>query len=304
MIPQRTGIAIALAIVYLVWGSSFVATKVLVTEAPPLLAAGLRFVLAGLLVGAFAWWRGGPPKLTRRELCNVLAVAAGTVVVSNGFNMLGMRYVASNVSALLNASPAFIIAWLGTFGRRATPLPVAAKSGLVLGFAGVALVLSPGGDSTTAETSLWWSAVILAGCVGWALGTAYFRNATIENTPTMFLALQMLAGGACLLLWAALAGEPLDVRWSGSTVAAFLWLTVMSSCIAYSAYAYLVLTATPVLVGSYGIVNPAVAALLGWLLLGEVLGPGQVAGMVVILFAVALVTGFAGRLVRMPRMGR
>jgi drug/metabolite transporter (DMT)-like permease len=304
LIPQRTGIAIALAIIYLVWGSSFVATKVLVTEAPPLLAAGLRFVLAGLLVGAFAWWRGGPPKLTRRELCNVLAVAAGTVVVSNGFNMLGMRYVASNVSALLNASPAFIIAWLGTFGRRATPLPVAAKSGLVLGFAGVALVLSPGGASTTAETSLWWSAVILAGCVGWALGTAYFRNATIENTPTMFLALQMLAGGACLLLWAALAGEPLDVRWSGPTVAAFLWLTVMSSCIAYSAYAYLALTATPVLVGSYGIVNPAVAALLGWLLLGEVLGPGQVAGMVVILFAVALVTGFAGRLVRMPRMGR
>lgn len=303
MIPQRTRIAIALAIVYLVWGSSFVATKVLVTEAPPLLAAGLRFVLAGLLVGAFAWWRGGPPKLTRRELCNVLAVAAGTVVVSNGFNMLGMRYVASNVSALLNASPAFIIAWLGTFGQRATPLPTAAKAGLGLGFAGVALVLLPGNGGGQAS-SPWWSLVILAGCVGWALGTARFRTAVIENPPTMFLALQMLAGGACLLLWAALAGEPLDLRWSGPTVAAFLWLTVMSSCIAYSAYAYLALTATPVLVGSYGIVNPAVAALLGWLLLGEVLGPRQVAGMVVILLAVALVTGFAGWPLRMPRKDR
>jgi drug/metabolite transporter (DMT)-like permease len=224
-------------------------------------------------------------------------------VVSNGFNMLGMRYVASNVSALLNASPAFIIAWLGTFGRRATPLPAAARSGLVLGFAGVALVLSPG-SASTAETSLWWSAVILVGCAGWALGTAYFRNATIENTPTMFLSLQMLAGGAGLLVWAVLAGETFDARWSPAAVAAFLWLTVMSSCIAYSAYAYLVLTATPVMVGSYGIVNPAVAALLGWLLLGEVLGPMQLAGMVVILVAVALVTGFAGRLVRLPLSAR
>lgn len=297
---QRTSVAFALAIVYLVWGSTYAATKVLVAEAPPLLAAGMRFVLAGLVLGAFAWWRGGPPRLSRAELRSILAVAAGTVVVSNGLHMLGMRYVASNVGALLNASPAFIIAWLGTFGRRATPLSAAAKTGLVLGFAGVALVLSPGTGSAGAS-SLPWSLVILVGCLGWSLGTVYFRNATIENPPTMFLSLQMLAGGAGLLLWAMLAGEPLDARWSAPAVAAFLWLTVMSSCVAYSAYAYLALTATPVLLGSYGIVNPAVAALVGWLLLGEVLGPTQVVGMVVILVAVALVTGFAGRLARMPR---
>jgi len=89
----------------------------MVSEEPPLLAAGLRFTLAGLLLGAFAWWRGGPPRLTRLELRHVAIVAAGSIVASNGCNVLGMQHVASNVSALLNSTPALIIAWLGTFGR-------------------------------------------------------------------------------------------------------------------------------------------------------------------------------------------
>jgi len=98
-------VALALSAVYLIWGSSYLATKVMVTSEPPLLAAGLRFVLAGLLLGAFAWWRTGPPRLGRAELSHVSIVALGSIVVSNGCNVLGMQHVASNVSALLNATP-------------------------------------------------------------------------------------------------------------------------------------------------------------------------------------------------------
>lgn len=295
-------VVLALAAVYLIWGSSYLATKVLVTDEPPLLAAGLRFTAAGLLLGAFAWWRSGPPILTRGEIRHIAIVALGAVVVSNGCNMLGIQHVASNVAALLNATPALIIAWLGTLGPRPSPLPAAAKLGLALGFAGVALVLAPGGASAPGQ--LGWSALILVGCLGWSLATMHFRNATIANTPTMFLSMQMLAGGIGLLAVAALSGSPLRMNWTQSGTAAFLWLTIMSSCLGYTAYSFLARNSTPILVGSYAYVNPAIAALLGWLVLDELLEPVQVAGMVVILVAIALVTGLAGRFVSLAARQR
>ena len=301
-VSQRARITIALAVVYLVWGSSFLATKVMVTEEPPLLAAGLRFILAGLLLGIVAWWRGGPPRLAAGELRHVAIVAAGSIVLSNGCNVLGMQHVASNVSALLNATPALIIGWLGTFGRRATPLSGAARSGLILGLIGVLLVLDTGHGSGTG--SFGWQLVILAGCVGWSVATVYFRNATIANSPTMFLSLQMLAGGTCLLAGAVLTGEPMHMNWSGPGAAAFLWLTLMSSCLAYSAYSFLTIHTAPVVVGTYAYVIPCLAALLGWAALGETLGAMQIGGLAVILVAVALVTGYAERLLRLVQHAR
>lgn len=298
--PQRPLVLLALATVYLVWGSSYLATKVMVSTEPPLFAAGLRFTLAGLLLGAVAWWRSGPPTLNRDELRQVAVVAAGSIVISNGFHVLGMQYVASNVAALLNATPALIIAWLGTFGRRASPLTADARYGLVLGLGGVALVLMPG-QGAMPLAGFGGALLVMIGCVGWAVATAYFRNATIVNTPTMFLSLQMLGGGLALLAWAGLAGETFSWSWTLPGTAAFLWLTLMSSCLAYSAYAFLTLHTTPVLVGTYAYVNPIVAALLGWLVLGERLAPAQLAGMLVILVAVALVTGYAERLLRRSR---
>lgn len=295
---HRTRVVLALAAVYVVWGSSYLATKVMVSTEPPLLAAGLRFSLAGLLLGAFAWWRGGPPRLSANELRHLAVVAAGSVVVSNGLNVLGLQHVASNVAALLNATPALIIGWLGTFGARGTPLSGTARAGLGLGLLGVLLVLDPG-DGFTQGGALGWQLVILLGCVGWSAATVYFRNATIANTPTMFLSLQMLLGGAGLLTVAALSGEPMNMQWTPQGTAAFLWLTLMSSCLAYSAFSFLTLNTAPVVVGSYAYVNPCVAALLGWLALAEELDARQVAGMAVILAAIALASGYAERLVRL-----
>jgi drug/metabolite transporter (DMT)-like permease len=296
--PHRVRVLAALATVYLVWGSSYLATKVMVSTAPPLLAAGLRFTLAGLLLGAFAWSRGGPPLIGITELRHVAAVAAGGVVISNGLNVLGMQHVASNVVALLNATPALIIGWLGTFGRRATPLSGPARAGLGLGLLGVLLVLDAG-DEFTRSSALGWQLVILVGCTGWSLATVYFRNATIANTPTMFLSMQMFVGGIALLLLSTLVGEPLDLQWTAPATVAFLWLTLISSCLAYSAYTFLALNTAPVVVGSYAFVNPCIAALLGWLALGENLELRQIGGMAVILVAVALASGYTERLVRL-----
>ena len=297
---ERSRIGLALAIVYVVWGSSFLATKVMVTHEPPLLAAGLRFTLAGLLLGAIAWWRHGPPRFSLREARHVLAVMAGSVLVSNGFNVVAMQHVPSNVSAVLNATPALMIAWFGTFGQRASPLSASARLGLAAGLGGVLLVLWPD-DTVALATGLRWQLLILVGCLGWSSATVYFRNATLLNAPLTFLSLQMLAGGVALLAWAALAGDGLAMNWTPAGTAAFLWLTLMSSCLAYSAYQFLALHAAPVVIGSYAYVNPGIAALLGWLALGETLTPMKLAGMAVILAGVALVTGYGGRLATLAR---
>jgi drug/metabolite transporter (DMT)-like permease len=286
----RGQVASALAIVYFVWGSSFIATKVMVTDEPPLVTAGLRFTLAGILLAAFATWRYGPPVLSRTEIGHVLTMAFLAVLVSNACHVIAMQTVQSNTAALLNATPALWIAWLGTFGPRKRPLTGAQRLGLMIGLAGVLMILAPKGGLRVA--GLGWQLVILLGCLSWSLGTIYLRNSGAANPPLMFVALQMLAGGLGLLLAAALTRESFDFDWTPRALAAFLFLTLASSCLAYSAYAWLTVHASPVVVGSYGYVCPAVAALLGWLVLDEALSWIQVAGMGVILAGVALVTGY------------
>jgi drug/metabolite transporter (DMT)-like permease len=287
---SRAQVTVALAIVYLVWGSSYLATKVMVTDEPPLVAAGLRFALAGILLTAFAWWHAGPPVLTRIELRHLAIMALLSVAFSNACHVIAMQHVQSNMAALLNATPSLWIAWLGAYGARGSRLTPAMRAGLAIGLAGVVLVLSP--TRGWQFEAFGWQLVILVACLSWSLGTIYYRNAGAANPPLMFTALQMLAGGVGLLISAAAFGEPFDLDWTPRGLAAFLWLTLMSSCLAYSAYSWLAVNTTPVVTGSYGYVNPAVAALLGWLVLGERLSWAQIVGMVVILVGTALVTGY------------
>ena len=287
---SRNRIFLALAIIYFVWGTSFIATKVMVTDEPPLFAAGLRFTLAGILLTAFSCFRYGRPNLARRELRHILVMAGLAVLFSNACHVIAMQHVQSNTAALLNATPALWIAWLGTFGHRRSHLTGTARLGLLVGFAGVILVLAPRGGFDLA--GLGWQLLILLGCLCWSLGTIYYRNAGSANPPVMFTALQMLAGGLGLLAIAPLSGESFALDWTPRAIAAFLWLTLASSCLAYAAYAWLTVHTTPILVGSYGYVCPAVAVVAGWLILGETLTGVQIAGMGVILTGIALVTGY------------
>ena len=287
---SKSRIVTALAIVYFVWGTSFIATKVMVTDQPPLFSAGLRFTFAGILLTAISCFRYGRPNLARREVRHILVMASLAVLFSNACHVIAMQYVQSNTAALLNATPALWIAWLGTFGPRRKPLSVAQQAGLLVGLAGVLLILAPKGGFQAA--GLGWQLLVLLGCFAWSLGTIYHRNAGVANPPLMFVALQMLAGGLGLLAIAPVTGESFTLDWTSRAIVAFLWLTLASSCLAYAAYAWLIVHTTPVIVGSYGYVCPAVAAVAGWLLLGEALTWVQVAGLGVILAGIALVTGY------------
>jgi drug/metabolite transporter (DMT)-like permease len=314
---HRSTLVLCLAIVYVVWGSSFLATRIAVHELPPFLMGGLRFMAGGALLWAFARATGrATGRLDASELRRIGWVGLGCVLVSNGCNAWALQWISSSESALLNASSAFWIALLGTFGQRAHPITLRVGLGLAIGFAGTALLMSPGpgaaADAAIAAATggpgvaaqlrlppavpppsphgpLVPSIVVLLGCLGWAFGTIYMRNQRTGLDMLSFTGLQMFAGGVMLVALAALAGEFGRWQWSPAGLAAMAWLMVFSSCVAYTAYAWLSQHATPAQVGSYAFVNPALATLLGWAVLGERLSPLQWSGMIVVLGSLAII---------------
>ena len=290
MTPERARfvkLIACFAVIYLVWGSSYAAMKIGVQHLSPALFAGVRFTLAGLMLAAVAAIRGARLPVGRSQWRHVLMMGVLTILVSNGINNWAIQWVASNQSALLNATAAFWIAGFGTLGPRGHSLSSRAQAGLVIGFFGAALILWP--RIGFSFESLGPQLAIVAGCISWAVGTLYYRSVKVESDPLMFTALQMLTGGLMIIATGVLSGTLGDWEWSWPGVGTLLYLTLFSSCLAYTAYACLMVNTTPDRLATYSYVNPAVAAVLGWLVLHEQLSGTQIAGMVVILAGVMLV---------------
>ena len=280
---------LALSTIYLVWGSSFLFTKLAVNNLPPALFSGIRFVTAGTLLALIARiWSGSPWPSRLIDWRHVIIAGFFMVFVSNGLNTWAMRYLPSNQSALLNGTSAFWIAGLGTFGRRGHPLTRSAILGLVIGFVGAAMMLIPKEPLSTA--SLLAQAGVLTACFSWALGTLYYRSIDTQLSSLMFMGLQMLMGGSMLLCLGLIHGDAAHWAPNTSGLMALFYLTFFSSCLAYTAYGWLSLNAAPALIGTYGYVNPAIAAFLGWQFLHEHLSGTQLVGMVVIIAGVSILT--------------
>jgi drug/metabolite transporter (DMT)-like permease len=280
---------LALSTIYLVWGSSFLFTKIAVTHLPPALFSGIRFVTAGTLLALIArFWSGSPFPHRLIEWRHVIIAGFFMVFISNGLNTWAIRYLPSNQSALLNGTAAFWIAGLGVFGRRGHALTRWSVLGLVTGFSGAALMLIPKEPLST--QSLLAQAAVLTACLSWSLGTLYYRSIDTELSSLMFMALQMFMGGLMLLSVGMVNGDAAQWAPNTSGLIALFYLTFFSSCLAYTAYGWLSLNAAPALIGTYGYVNPAIASFLGWQFLHEHLSVVQLAGMVVIVVGVSILT--------------
>lgn len=286
----RGRLLLCLAIVYLVWGSSYLATRIGVQELPPLLFGGIRFTAAGLLLLIVAVFRGFRPSALRGEWGHLAVIGLLGVSFVNGLQVWAMQWVPSHTGALLNASCAFWIVAFGLYGRRAHRPSARVLAGIVIGFLGTGLLIWPSGDiaSATATPLLPQFAILLA-CVGWAVATIYLRNSHTRLDVIALTGLQMLAGGLTLTLLGFAWGEGSAWKWSAPGLISMAYLTIFSSCIAYTAYAWLARNAPPAQVGTYGYVNPAIATVLGYLVLNEVMTPAQILGTAVILAGVLLV---------------
>jgi drug/metabolite transporter (DMT)-like permease len=288
---------LALWIVYLLWGSTYLAIRVLVHPSdgvgvPPLLAAGVRFCVAGLVMLAFAARRpapdGRPDPLGARQWASAAVIGVALLLGGNGLVSIAERRVASGPAAVIIAT---VPIWATLLGAALGHERVGVRHaiGLLLGFAGVAvLVVGSGGGKLNAigVTEL----VLAALC--WSAGSVWSRNAPLVRRPLVMTGMEMLCGGIGCLVAAIASGELADVNVSGVPTrswVALAYLVVFGSMVAYTAYVWLLGNAPLSLVTTYAYVNPLVAVLLGVLLLGESFTARTAVATVVIIVGVALI---------------
>jgi drug/metabolite transporter (DMT)-like permease len=277
----------ALWIVYLVWGSTYLAIRVMVETVPPLLGAGVRFAVAGaVMLAVLALHRRVRP--TRAQLLSALAIGL-LLPGANAVVTVAEQEVPSNLAALLIAS---IPLWV-LLMRRAAREPVS-REGIVavlVGFAGVALLLQPG-EQTEGASLLALAACVFA-AVMWATGSFASPRLNMPGDPLVASGWQMLLGGLVIAAAGLVAGEAGDVHveaFSLRSVAALLYLIVFGSWLAFTAYAWLLQNAPLSRVATYAYVNPVVAIVLGYLVLDEIVTPVTLVGAAIIVVSVALVT--------------
>ena len=280
----------ALGSVYLIWGSTYLAIRVMVETVPALLGAGVRFVVAGGALLAVLAVRGGVRRVRveRRSLAWLAVIGTLLAAGGNGLVTLAEKHVPSALAALIVAStPLWIVVFRGLWHDRPTR---ATLVGVAIGFVGVALLLLPG--NRPHGVPLGSTLVIVAAAVSWGLGSFTVQHVRVPVDPLVSTGWQMLTGGVVLLVAGVAAGEPAHVdvgRFSANSVWALAYLVVVGSLVAYSAYTWLLQHAPISQVSTYAYVNPMVAVVLGWAILGEHIPPMMLVASAVIIAAVATI---------------
>ncbi len=280
----------ALGIVYVVWGSTYLAIRVMVETVPPLIGAGTRFLLAGLVVLGVLALRSGRERirLSRREWAASALIGTLLAAGGNGLVTVAEQDVPSALAALIIASvPLWIVVLRTVGGDRADRITIA---GVLAGFGGIALLLLPGERPDGATTA--GLALCVTAAVSWATGSYLSRGMPLPRDPFASTGAQMLCGGLVMLIAGLAAGEASDVqpeRFSTASVAAFAYLVVFGSLIAFTAYVWLLQNAPVSKVSTYAYVNPLVAVILGWLILSETISAMTLGAAAVIVASVAAI---------------
>ncbi len=291
MSNRRTAWA-ALGVVYVLWGSTYLANRLIIVDVPPLLSGGVRFLVGGgllaLVIACVAGFRA--LRMTRVQLATTALSGLLLPAWGNGIVTLGQQQVSSGLAALLIASvPLYIVVLRALTGDRPRTATV---GGVAVGVVGLALLLLSGSSGSGGTVgSAWWGPwlILLAG-LGWATGTFATTRLPVPPNPFALAAVQMLVGGAVLLGISLGKGDRLDVA-AVSTTAWWAWayMAVVVSLGAFSAYAYALASLPVSTVATYAYVNPVIAVLLGVLVVGERFSVLQIVGGGVVLVAVVLV---------------
>lgn len=288
----RARVVAAFAVVYVVWGSTYLAIRYAVASMPPLLMAGSRFAISGTILYAWARSRGAarptPAEWRTAAITGVLLICLG-----NGSVAWAERRVPSGLSALLVAAvPLWMVMleWLRPGGARPRAMVIL---GVIVGLIGLGVLVgrdtAPGRESVDALGAF----VLVAASMSWALGSIYNRHGARPDSAAMSTALQMLGGSVALLALGAALGETrgLDVSaiLMGSWIG-WIYLVTFGAILGFTAYVYLLRNVSPAKVSTYAYVNPLVAVLLGWRIAGETVTSRTLAAAAIILGGVAMIT--------------
>jgi len=293
--PSRLLLLAAFAAVYLLWGSTYLAIKYAIVTMPPLLMAGARFVVAGSILALAGRASADYERPTWAQWRTSLVVGGLLLVGGNGMVVLAERTLPSSLAALLIASEPFWVVLLGWWWLGQPRPSGRVVLGLLVGFAGVYLLvgeqLTAGAGASRAQ--LGGVGLVLLAAFSWAAGSIYGLRSPVSRSAVLASGMQMLAGGTLLLLLGTATGEWRGLNVSQFGLAAWLgwgYLVVFGSLVAFTAYSWLLKHAPPARVATYAYVNPVVAVLLGWAMLGEKLTAQMLVGAVVIVGSVVLIT--------------
>jgi drug/metabolite transporter (DMT)-like permease len=289
----------ALAAVYVIWGSTYLAIAIAVQTLPPLFSAGLRFCFAGaVLLGFIAVRRG--VRVGRDQLIAAATVGLLLIVGGNGFVVLAERTVPSGLTALIIASvPLWIVILRRIAGDR---IHGSTFIGVAVGFAGVIFLVVPRGSGGGVDVV--GVGLLLVATISWALGTFLSPRLRMPRDGLLSTGIQQLAGGVVLVVLGAAMGELAHLEpaaWSANSLLAMGYLVVFGSLVAFTAYSWLLQHAPVSLVSTYAYVNPVVAVVLGALILAEPITPSIVVGAAIIVAAVAFIVTREGARQRSAR---
>jgi drug/metabolite transporter (DMT)-like permease len=277
----------ALGAIYIIWGSTYLAIRLMVETVPPALGAGVRFVVAGGAMLAFLATRGAV-RVSAAQLLWCAVVGSLLAAGGNGLVTIAERDVPSGLAALLIASePLWIVLLRGLTRDRVAGRTLA---GVALGFAGVGILLLPGGRP--AGVPIGMALLIVVGAVSWALGSFISPRVDLPRDPLTSTAWSLLIGGAVLCIGGLAAGEGADLdvgAFSATSLAALAYLVVVGSIVAFSCYAWLLANAPISQVSTYAYVNPVIAVALGAAFLSEDVAVATIAGMALVVASVAII---------------
>jgi drug/metabolite transporter (DMT)-like permease len=290
-VKRERGLALAAFItVCIVWGTTYLAIRVAVETIPPFLLTAMRFVIAGIVMLAIASMRGEKIPRDARTLGNLVVIGFLMVAVGNLAVVWAEQWVPSGLAALFVATAPFWMAIIELFRSGGERLDARGAIGMLIGFGGVAMLVTPKGAGGSYDMHFVIGALAMQlGSMSWQLGSVRGKY-YLKDVPLMVSAsLQMLFGGLICCIVGIVLGEPARLTFTPRTFAALAYLTVFGSIIAYSAYVYALAHIRTTKMSLYAYVNPVIAVIAGWLILHEELTWVSIAAMCVILAGVALV---------------
>jgi drug/metabolite transporter (DMT)-like permease len=288
----RSRVIAAFAAVYIVWGSTYLAIRYAVETIPPFTMGGARFLVSGAMLYAWTRLRGAirptPRQWRDASVSGILMLCAG-----NGAVAWAEEHVASGLAALIVAVVPLWMVLLDWWRPRGTRPSLLTIVGVVVGLAGLIVLIGPTGIRDADHVDLIPSLVLVAGSFAWAAGSVYSRYSTQPASSALATGMQMLGGGGVLVLVGALSGEL-----SGFSVAqvsrvsfsGWLYLVTFGSLVGFTAYIYLLKAVSPAKASTYAYVNPVVAVILGWLIAHEPINRSMIVGAMIILGAVAMIS--------------
>jgi drug/metabolite transporter (DMT)-like permease len=280
----------AFAAVYVIWGSTYLFIRIAIDSIPPLLMAGARFIVAGAVLLAITARMGGArgDPVGPRQWLAAAVTGALLLLGGNGGVSYGEKFVPSGVVALMVATVPMFIAVFGAvaLGKRLRPPAIA---GVAVGLVGTAVLVHPGAAGTGDAGHL---LLVLVAPLTWALGSLYATRGPLPKRPLVATAMEMLCGGVLLVIAGLLTGEAAALRIDRISLGSWLsmlYLVVFGSLVAFSAYVWLLTKVPTQAVATYAYVNPLVAVLLGWAVLGERVTAQTLIAAALIIIAVALI---------------